>query len=514
MRGGPALITLFSFSALLLASLIAHAEVGVEVLDTKTVLTQYGLNATYRSELVNISLLIVSYEPIHNVTIVKVEGADLIRSDIIATVSRESTLNLTIKIPRNVPLGINDVVLHLRYYTLPQPSEVCNVSEGTITLYACVESNITLGTNATLYIYTYPYMDKELIVLRDGKVVLNTTIYSWRYYRVLGPGRYLIRVSSVRGNASLILISEEAVPIRHELNVKVPIEVIARNVTSLDIALNTTGNSIVISNTYNFTGQLIIRNITVNVYSGIIKGTSLKWILNKTYLIPKLALDESKALLVPWDLRHNPLVNVTVTVCDDVHGCFTINKTMLGPLIQGCNHVVFRAMDSEGNPLSGALISFGGVSVRTDYSGRASLEVYPVGRALVKYDSKTVHVDVLGCGEYNVVLDLNPPRVLSIDNPKPGVLFVRAVDETPMHIWVDGLGPFGPFNNSIVIYLPTIESSNVKVVIKDSFNNSVSVVTNFKPLMINTINYEWLGLISIATLSLLFIAFTLIARLS
>jgi len=122
LRGGPALITLFSFSTLLLASLIAHAEVGVEVLDTKTVLTQYGLNATYRSELVNISLLIVSYEPIHNVTIVKVEGADLIRSDIIATVSRESTLNITIKIPHNASLGINDVMLHLS--TTPYHNQV------------------------------------------------------------------------------------------------------------------------------------------------------------------------------------------------------------------------------------------------------------------------------------------------------------------------------------------------------------------------------------------------------
>ena len=297
------------------------------------------------------------------------------------------------------------------------------------------------------------------------------------------------------------------------MNIKVPIEVIARNVTSLNIALNTTGNSIIISNTYNSTGQLIIRNITVNIYSGIIKGTSLKWILNKTYLIPKLALDESKTLLVPWDLRHNPLVNVTVTVCDDVHGCFTINKTMLGPLIQGCNHVVFRVMDSEGNPLSRALISFGDASVMTDHDGKASLEVYPVGSALIRYGDKTVYVNVLGCGEYDVVFDLNPPKVLGINNSEPGMLSIRAIDETLMYVWVNGLGPFGPFNDSIILYLPSIRSELINVIIKDSFNNSVSTTLSFRPLSASSIDYAWLEVVSATAIAVLFLALTLIIRL-
>jgi len=499
---------------LLLALLIqVNAEVSIKVLGIKTVLTQYGLNATYRSELVNISLIVLTDKTIYNVSINDITGAYLVRSDTLNEVLSKGIINATIKIPDNASLGVNYLIAHVIYYTLPKSSEVCGINESTITLYACVETNVSTSSNILLYVYTYPYMDKKLVVFKDGEVVLNTTIYSWKYYEVPGPGTYLVTVTSIIGNASIKLVSKYVTPLRHGVTVWIPVTVIPRNVTSLSIMIDTNGNSVIVANTLNSTGQLIIRNIKVGIYSGIIDGSSLRWVHNKTYLIPKLALGESKVLTLPWDLRSNPLINVTAYVCDDIHGYFKVNETFLGPLIQGCKHIVFRVMDSEGNPLSGALISLGNASVRTDHEGRASLEVYPVGKALVKYDSKIVYVDVLGCGEYDVVFDLNPPRLLSINNPKPGVLSIRAIDETAMYVWVNGLGPFGPFNNSITLYLPSMRSELIDVVIKDSFNNSVSNTLNFRPLSAGSIDYVWLGKISVVTVTLLFLAFTLITRL-
>ncbi len=505
--------SILSSLALLASAPLTHASVTV-IPKVVTELGDYGVNATYRCSVVNVSLLIITSSPIYNALVVRVINASLLKSGSAGVINSSGAINASLLIPEDAGLGRLNISLTITYYTYPEPTEVCREVRGGVDLYACIYSNISGSYRNKVYVWTYPYIQKRLLIWRNGYLIANTSVTSWVRIKdpYPGPATYNITVISYLGNESLKLVAREAKPTKHYLSTSFTLEVIPRNVTRLDLIIS--NNSLVIRNpaTLNDVGQLLIRNLKIKVYTGEVSNNTLTWVLNKTYVVKCLRANETKVLPAPWNTTKWPFINVTAEVCDDVHGCFIVNSTYLVPLTQLCKDVRFKVVDTHGRALPNALVVLNGVLALTNEDGVAELSTYPLGVARISYSGRVTHELVAGCGEYLVVMDLDPPKVINASSPGPGVLSIEAVDYSPMYVWIEGLGPFGPFNNSITLYLPSIHLSEVHIVIKDSFNNSVSLKVPFKPVRYQRVDYLSIAEVTIPLIILAYVSVYLILR--
>ncbi len=475
-RSLPTLLVLFTLS---LATVFAES-ITINRVDIDTPLKIYGYeNHTYRNTIVNLSILIHNDNsgPVYNLTIVRAIGAELLGADMIRQLKpyEEAALNTSLLIPEDASLGSNNITLILRFYTYPEPVEICNSSKGNFTLYVCTLTNITSTQKNYVYVYTWPYRTRNIIIWRNGVAIVNTTIYDWNYFYDPYPGsaHYVVQVcSDDEGCQVLELVAEEARPQIHYVNTSFTIIVVPRNVTRLNLWIDPANSSVCIVNPARVedVGQLIAYNVALKIYNTTFSNETLENILVKVVEIleiPQLRANQTLCFSIPWNLTEWPFVNATAEVCDDVHGCYAVNRTwILFPIPTPCK-IVIRVTDDWGNPIEGATIVLGNATAVTDEHGVAVLESTAIGDATVLYQDKKVTIYILGCGNYTAVIDTHPPKLLYHDVGE-GFVKIRFEDYSSVYVVVDNGVKHGPYRDTAFLWI----SGKHRLCLVDEYNNS------------------------------------------
>ncbi len=311
--------------------------------------------------------------------------------------------------------------------------------------------------------------------------------------------------ASLEPNNIVLVISYTLANTTHYINTSFTIVTVPRNITRVGLWLDPENNSVCIRNPARLgdVGQLVIYNATLRIYN---ITETLENILIRTFSIPKLSANQTMCFSIPWNLSRWPFVNVTITVCDDVHGCRVVNSTWIPPIFPKVCSIVVRVTDDWGNPIEGAIVRLGNATAVTDENGVAVLESTAIGDATVLYQDKKVTIYILGCGNYTAVIDTHPPKLLYHDVGE-GFVKIRFEDYSSVYVVVDNGAKHGPYRDVAILWI----SGKHRLCLVDEYNNSGPCIDVDVPRPREP-PYVLIALLALVLGAVLYAGFTLLSR--
>ncbi|HID41747.1 MAG TPA: hypothetical protein EYP33_06305, partial [Pyrodictium sp.] len=222
-------------------------------MEVHTLLEPYGLaDTTYPYTPFNISIKVFVQRPLYNVTLAAHEPFTLLHYPLLgklgpgwawinATVSYNETLRAEDTIMLNISIG---------YSFYPDPTWNCTrLVEPQRVYMLCLYTNVTPGSGNRVYVYTWPYMVRRL-ELWWHELIYNGSMYDLVYIDTNytnGVFRAVI-IEPGGDNATLALEAREAEPIRGGLEASIPVHIIPRNVTELEVLIDPENASICVYN--------------------------------------------------------------------------------------------------------------------------------------------------------------------------------------------------------------------------------------------------------------------------